>query len=468
MTVRFEAVRDFHKLPEDEAKRILYEGLLSACEKKGIQLAPEGHWPQGSRYADLKNNQTTFDVERVQRAFACADSIYKPASEFSDIDKGHFEDHPQVGYVGGGEMLAAMMLKGYPAKFAEEGEEPELRAQFPVTRACSHSHIEDYPQVGYLGGREMLAAMMLRRYPAKFAEEGEEPELRAQFPVKGASSHSEKKRLFEATELKRRPIVREREEILDQHEESELRAQFPVTRACSHSHKMRLFVGEGNFSGVTALLEKHKNSHPNLGKSILATELKRGPIVREREEILDQHNVRIEQGFDATKMHEHPIASGRSIERIHWNCPHDGSSYQAQTLPPIIRDFFASAKRVQQDGHRVHITLAQPVEEWDKSSFYQGVVYNIHDAAHSNGYNLYAKRPFGAERYPGYVHEQTHRAASARGANRLREFVFIKGPLPQDRKPTEVGSKYFPVVSESRPFYVRDTDNESSSYSDSD
>lgn len=372
MTVQFRTVPNFHQLPVEQAHRILYEELLPACEEQGIKLAPEGHVPGGNRYEETKNTQTTFDIARVQRAFTAVDFIYQPAEEYSHICKPLFERHPQGGYVGGGEMIAAMILKGYTAKFVDE--------------------------MGILN----------------------------------------------------------------------FRPQFQVRQACSGCHRSRLFVGEANFSGVIALLEKHKNRHPNLGRSIIATELKRAPLRREREEFLEEQNVTVEQGFDGTRIHENALTRGKIFERIHWNCPHDGSSYKAQTLPAIIKQFFSSAKRVQLDGHRIHITLAQPIEGWDKSPFYQGVVYNICDAAQSNGYFLYAKRPFGNDRYPGYSHEQTNRQTSAPGASRLREFVFVKGFLPQDGKYAETRSQFFSSISERRQYFVRDTDNESSSYSDSD
>lgn len=43
--------------------------------------------------------------------------------------------------------------------------------------------------------------------------------------------------------------------------------------ACHGAHKSRLFIGEASFKGVSSLLERHKESHPNLGESIIATEL---------------------------------------------------------------------------------------------------------------------------------------------------------------------------------------------------
>lgn len=274
---------------------------------------------------------------------------------------------------------------------------------------------------------------------------------------------------------------------------------------CSGTHRERLFIGEAGFRGVTALLDKHQRSHPNLGESIIATELMtfgrtadHCPACQtkldeaddetltslaianlfieegqpktelfcsercERIRSLQNRGVTVILGFDGTLIHRsvHPTIAGKKFSRIHWNCPHDGSSFTSQTLPPIITRFFQSARQVQQSGDRIHVTLAQPE---GKEGFYQGYIYNIRDAAKSNGYLLYAKRPFGSTRYPGYVHEQTKVVASAAGANTLREFVFIRGNLPEGRLKANVRTA--PYYGFSRESYVRNTDDESSGYS---
>lgn len=283
--------------------------------------------------------------------------------------------------------------------------------------------------------------------------------------------------------------------------------------ACNGTHRERLFIGEASFKGVWSLLEKHKDSHPNLGQSITATELEtfdrtsdncpkcqqkydelsdedalslsianlflqEGETQEkvfcsdrcERIQSLKDKGVNIILGYDGTKIHEHTSTAGKIFKRIHWNCPHDKSDYRSQTLPPIIKDFFVSAAQTQQNGDRIHVTLAQPIIPHDKTKFYQGVVYNIRDAAKPSGYLLYAKRPFGSTRYPGYEHEQTGSTESAPGAERQREFVFIKGTFPDDREKSKYSSENFGIngAYTKREYYVRDTDDESSSYSSSD
>lgn len=280
--------------------------------------------------------------------------------------------------------------------------------------------------------------------------------------------------------------------------------------ACSGNHRERLFVGEANFTGVESLLKKHEGSHPNLGASITATELetngrdsesceackarwdeadpvdqlavntanlliKAGDVKEgifcsdlcKRIQSLKDRGVTVILGYDGTKMDTHAKTTGKTFKRIHWNCPHDKSNYSAQSLPPIIFDFFKSAALMQNKGDRVHVTLAQPIIPYDKTKFFQGVVYNIRNAAHSNGYYLFAKRPFGPSRYPGYQHQQTGSSSSAPSAERQREFVFIKGNLPANQLKSKFNKQTFSScgVSYTREYYIRDSDDESSSYS---
>ena len=278
--------------------------------------------------------------------------------------------------------------------------------------------------------------------------------------------------------------------------------------ACSGNHRRRLFIGEGStFSGVESLLNKHKNTHPNLGHSITATELRTfnrtsegcstceflreeydeetsllstianlfldqdgtlgifcGDVCRKIES-LKNRGVTVLLGLDATQLDTDPGTAGKIFKRIHWNCPHDGSNYKNQTLPPIIEKFFLSASLMQEDGDQIQITLAQPQDVFDKSPFYQGVVYNIVQAARTGGYGLKKKRSFGPERYPGYQHEQTGRSDSAPGANRQRQFIFVKGE--NHSQGVRVRSKLFKIERKSltRSSYEVNTDQDSSGYS---
>ncbi|EDV28368.1 uncharacterized protein TRIADDRAFT_53956 [Trichoplax adhaerens] len=257
-------------------------------------------------------------------------------------------------------------------------------------------------------------------------------------------------------------------------------------RKCSGNHKKRLFVGENTFRGIWSLLKKHKGNHPNLGESITASEInplnernemscgycdkKNGQHYKRefcskfcrRIEGLKSRGVTVILGLDAEKIHEHSQTKNEKFDRIHWNCPHDGSGYREQTLPLILKRFFESSSKVQDKGGRIHITLAQTEEKW---AFYQGYIYNITAAAESNSYSLCAKRSFGPERYPGYCHRKTKSRENALAANRLREFVFVKVDNQTDCCDQDTETDIF--YGEKRKYYTRNTDNESSSYSKS-
>ncbi len=288
--------------------------------------------------------------------------------------------------------------------------------------------------------------------------------------------------------------------------------------ACSGNHSTRLIVGEAGFKWTEAYIRKHSATHPNLARSIVASELntfgrsseectycdeikqtKEAEIalcsglanlfVKDGEKLvqypevnffcsefcqrikkLQDLGVTIILGLDAAKIHlsDHPSIQGKRFSRIHWNCPHNRSNFFAQTLPKLIRDFFTSSSYMQQPGDRIHITLAQPP---GAEAFYQGVIYDIRGAAVTNNYCLYAKRPFGAERYPGYEHEITGFNQAAESASVQREFIFIKRPfeLPTGRRGSGYTMGYFSNpdrgYSFTRQYYIRDTDEESSNCS---
>lgn len=284
---------------------------------------------------------------------------------------------------------------------------------------------------------------------------------------------------------------------------------------CTEKHYNRLLVGEASFTYACSLLRKHEIDHTDLGQSIIATDLNTGRTLEEcaacfrlfleqGEELapnfcsercqnidwLIKSGVTVILGFDATKMHESedPNIKGRTFDRIHWNCPHDGSPHDAQTLATLVFNFFKSSSKMQNDGDRIHITLAQPngchfydqgdkedlehvssMSSMKKKEYYQGYVYNIENAAESHNYHLYAIRPFGSERYPGYGHETVEGSPPSKAAETLREFVFIKGEnqIPLNRKSSSAKSApfYNGEGHSWRHYYTRDTDNESSDYS---
>ncbi|MBS4164847.1 Uncharacterized protein PRO82_002182 [Candidatus Protochlamydia amoebophila] len=248
----------------------------------------------------------------------------------------------------------------------------------------------------------------------------------------------------------------------------------PGLHVCSGNHKKRLLIGEGNFSFALALINKHDtkvghSSEQSLAHSIFATELNdkihcsdcdsdsdsdsgfddmsekfsdfgvsntksnepKQPkfcdnciTTAKRIDELKKRGVIVRLGIDGTKIHEIEEFKNAKFKRIHWNCPHDRSRFQDQTLPPLIQKFFKSCAKVQDPDDRVHITLAQPP---NKAGFYQGYVYNITKAASEAGYVILKKRKFDKERYSEYEHVMTGTNKTATVTEEgVREFVFKK------------------------------------------
>ena len=254
---------------------------------------------------------------------------------------------------------------------------------------------------------------------------------------------------------------------------------------CSGKHKTRLLIGEGNFSFALALIHKHDqtaghSSGNSLGRSIVATELKDKihcydcsvvesmagltistldsthqemlcdacELTTQRIAELKKTGVEIKLGVDGRKIHEIEEFRGRTFSRIHWNGPHDGSRFQDQTLPKIIKEFFQACRHMQKPKDRVHITLAQPME---KKDFYQGYVYGIAQAASAAGYKIVKKRIFNSARYPEYQHVQTNQNEKAAVTDQgLREFVFEKVT------DEEMVTVYAACVKEGSPIFTKD------------
>lgn len=236
---------------------------------------------------------------------------------------------------------------------------------------------------------------------------------------------------------------------------------------CSGNHKTRLFIGDGNFSYTQAFIEKHDskvehNEESSLAHSIISTELVSKihcsmcdlissfehhqisstesenttsestsqdscddcSSIISRIENLKSKGATILLGINATSISTHEAFKEKKFARIHWNCPHDGSNFQHQTLPVIILNFFRECSKMQDPKGRIHITLAQPA---GKKNFYQGYVYDISQAARQTGYTLIKKRKFETSRYPGYQHTQTNSNSKASVTDKgMREFIFEK------------------------------------------
>ncbi len=144
MTIKFYPVNNFDSLSYDEAKRVIYDNLLSCCEAKGVYLSQSGNLRSSEaprtgkflspvdEYTYKKDMKQLFDIERVQRAFHVLDKCVQETSQFQKNGgalKARIENwqHEELSY---GDFVAAMMLKGFAARFAGRGDPLRMSCEF--------------------------------------------------------------------------------------------------------------------------------------------------------------------------------------------------------------------------------------------------------------------------------------------------------------------------------------------------
>lgn len=280
-----------------------------------------------------------------------------------------------------------------------------------------------------------------------------------------------------------------------------------AAHVCSGNHRTRLFVGEGNFSYTEAIIEKHKDKHPNLAKSIIATELmdesdlkttSRCRIVRkdngteliyndlERIKRLKEKGVQVLFNINCTKLHDNP--DFKNISRIHWNLPLNDDPNTS--FGDLLTCFFISCRKVQRVGDRVYITLLQGknksiprgkmAPDW---IFQQGYKARLAISSSVCGYKLIKKRAFYDEgkssRYEKYITRNSFdgRSLDQNQMQHIREFVFeqqeeeIKSEDLEDlQKYTDPQKSKIKVKKfagyETYTYYDCPTDDDSSDYSE--
>lgn len=296
---------------------------------------------------------------------------------------------------------------------------------------------------------------------------------------------------------------------------------------CSNNHKLRLFVGEGNFSYTEAVIEKHKVQHPDLAKSIIATEFyteeyykNQGeliPVCDDEAEILDFQpsgeidtlerikrlktlGVKVILGLDATKLQDCKDLPSR-IPRIHWNLPLNEEPMKP--FDQLLSQFFRSCREKQEVGDRVSITLLQGANKSPQASngflpdwmFQQAHKAKVVSASSYSGYKLIKKRKFqdgSSKRYPLYITRNSYSGKPLKETQItcIREFIFEKVTssvaIEKNKSVGETWEKFKKFVQEATPkieiqpcnyvadqekrtsfYYECDSGNESSDYSDS-
>lgn len=138
MTVSMNPVPNFNTLSVVDATDIIYTQLIPACEEIGIKLSQYGnHGGRGSlvkvdSYDAQKETRTLFDVPRIQRIFGQLEHLLAPTAGFETNSYGlkHSVERIQKEYATNGDLIVAMLMKGYEARFAEIGELLGVNCEF--------------------------------------------------------------------------------------------------------------------------------------------------------------------------------------------------------------------------------------------------------------------------------------------------------------------------------------------------
>lgn len=211
------------------------------------------------------------------------------------------------------------------------------------------------------------------------------------------------------------------------------------------SYKSQLLLGEADFSYAFSLVKKHIQTHPEFGRTIIASCYESEASLKSSYSKAGEHIAYLlDQGVtvlfevDARNIHKHPLLTGKKFDCIHFNFPHDKQHHSTNTLKNLISAFYQSAKQCQPLGGQIYMALPKPPNQlkYDSNTrtasnfFYKVLSYNIYDNSRNSGYRLVKKRMFNSERYPDYHHVQTGNSSAATVAERYpREYVFVNTTL---------------------------------------
>ncbi len=141
MVVKIGQVPNFDQLTEIQARDVLYDIVIPACERKGVMLSEYGnHSGEGSlvkveKYTQDKAAYTLFNVSRVQRAFTELNAIIVNTSKYTANSYGlkhKVEASGRKEYLTNGDLIAAMLVKGYQARFGKRNEGLGVNCEFKV------------------------------------------------------------------------------------------------------------------------------------------------------------------------------------------------------------------------------------------------------------------------------------------------------------------------------------------------
>jgi hypothetical protein len=222
--------------------------------------------------------------------------------------------------------------------------------------------------------------------------------------------------------------------------------------------KRRLLLGEANLSFAKALVQKH----PKLADSLIATTYEPGtalatahPDYKRNKEAIVKAGGQVMHGVDATALEKKPALKEFRYPRIHFNFPRVPAKGRNTNSQQLIKSSFASFRKVQKKGERVHMAL--PTKGAYEKPETRERLYGL-KSAKANKYKFVGKRKNPLERYDkqGYKHLKTGKAKSAAAADTAREYIFER--VSSDEDPEVFNSSAFETSSGS----MSDLDSETS------
>jgi hypothetical protein len=130
-------IRNMEGATKEEFEEALYDQVVLACDEKGVRLSREGN--ESARgllhqdaYLQKRADRELFDVARVQQAFAGIPGMMRSYKTYRRGSYGlkHSVERLQRNYISNGDLIAAMLMRGYAARFGKRGEGTSLNAEF--------------------------------------------------------------------------------------------------------------------------------------------------------------------------------------------------------------------------------------------------------------------------------------------------------------------------------------------------
>jgi len=121
-----------------QVKNYIYNTVLPACEQKGVYLSRDGNHngPGGlvnnNKYLEGKQAQTLFSIERICSTCLALPTLVTQASQYKEYSYGlkhNVEKSEPKEYLSNGDLIVAMLLSGYDARFGK-GNSKDVNCDF--------------------------------------------------------------------------------------------------------------------------------------------------------------------------------------------------------------------------------------------------------------------------------------------------------------------------------------------------